>query len=152
MIPFPSVTDLAFRLQPISVHASTWLLDIAGLPVISSGAEIHLNDTVFTVGIVCSGIDTLVALVALAAVYAHILTGNIFRRISLVALAFPVAVAGNILRITSIILIAHFFNLKTATGWYHNLSSPVFFAVEFVVLVLVARAARCRINYGLFSR
>ncbi len=151
MIPFPFITDLAFRLQQVSVRWSSRLLEVAGLPVTSSGAEILLGNTTFTVGVVCSGINTLVALLALAAVYVHVLKGNAYHRIGIFLLAFPLAIGGNILRITSIIMVAHFASVQTATGWYHDISSPVFFLLEFVILILIARGMKSRINYDIFG-
>ena len=150
MIPFPFVTDLAFRLQQTSVDSSSRLLKITGLPVTSSGPQIFLNNATFTVGIVCSGINTLVALLALAAVYVYVLAGNTYKRIGLFILAFPLAIAGNVLRITSIIIVAYFLSVQDATGWYHDFSSPLFFFIEFLILILVGRIMKCRINYEMF--
>jgi exosortase len=147
MIPAPFVPDIAYRLQEISVLCSSWLLKSFGLPIISSGPEISLENNVFTIGLPCSGINTFIALLALAAVYGYILTGPLLRRVILFIVAFPVAVAANILRITSVITVAYYFSVQTATGWYHDLSSPIFFVIAFLVLVLIGRGMKCRINY-----
>lgn len=152
MIPLPFISNVAYRLQEISIYSSSRLLDALGLPVASAGSEIYLENTPFIIGLPCSGINTFVALLALAAVYAYILTGSIYRRLSLFILAFPMAIVANILRITTIIMVAYYFSIETATGWYHNLSSPLFFAVAFLVLVLVGRIMKCRINYELLRR
>jgi exosortase len=151
MIPAPFVQTVAYRLQEISVISSSWLLDVLGLPITSSGPEIYLKGTTFTIGLPCSGINTLVALLALSAVYAYILTGSNIKRTSIFILSFPIAILANILRITTIIMVAYFANVETAVGWYHDLSSPLFFALSFLALVLISRIFKCRINYSIFG-
>jgi exosortase len=152
MVPFIFIQDLAFSLQYISVHWAAWTVGAAGLPIQTTGTEIYLKDMVFTVGIVCSGINTLVALMALAAVYTYILKGNKYGRTGLFILAFPIAVGANILRIASIIMVAYYADVQTATGWYHDLSSPLFFFIAFLVLALIGWALRFRINYEAFGK
>jgi exosortase len=152
MIPAPFVQEIAYRLQEISVVSSSWLLEVLGLPITSSGPEIFLKGTTFTIGLPCSGINTLVALLALSAVYVYILDGAIIKRASLFILSFPIAILANVLRITTIIMVAYFANVETAVGWYHDISSPLFFAISFLVLILVARILRCKINYDAFRR
>jgi exosortase len=151
MIPAPFVQDIAYRLQEISVVSSAWLLEVLGLPITSTGPEIFLKTTTFTIGLPCSGINTLVALLALSAVYAYILTGSGIKRASIFILAFPIAILANILRITTIIMVAYFANVETAVGWYHDLSSPLFFAISFLILILIARVLKCRLNYSIFG-
>jgi exosortase len=147
MIPLPFVQNLAYDLQEISVVSSSWLLETLRLPITSSGPEIYLKTTTFTIGLPCSGINTLVALLALSAVYAYILTGSVIRRTSIFILSFPIAIMANILRISSIIIVAYFASVDTAVGWYHDISSPLFFAIAFLILVLISRLFKCRLNY-----
>jgi exosortase len=152
MLPAPFVQEIAYRLQEISVVSSSWLLETLRFPITSSGPEIYLKGTTFTIGLPCSGINTLVALMALSAVYAHILTGSYVKRVSLFILSFPIAILANILRITTIIIVAYFASVETAVGWYHDISSPLFFALSFLLLILIARILKCRINYDIFRR
>jgi exosortase len=147
MIPLPFVQNIAYTLQEISVVSSSWLLETMRLPITSSGPEIYLKSTTFTIGLPCSGINTLVALLALSAVYAYMLTGGFIRRTSLFIISFPIAILANILRITSIIIVAYYASVDTAVGWYHDISSPLFFAIAFLILVLISRLFKCRLNY-----
>jgi exosortase len=152
LVPAPFIPELAYRLQEISAFSSSRLLQVLGFPITSTGAEIYLETTVFTVGIPCSGINSLVALLALAAVYTFILMGSLSRRIGLFVLAFPIAIVANILRIVSIIAVAYFINVQTAAGWYHDISSPIFFILAFLAVVLAGRLMKCKINYGLLRK
>jgi exosortase len=147
MVPFPFVQELGFSLQGVSVESSAWLLRQFGMSVMVVGRELHVNDLVFTIGLPCSGINTLVALLALAAVYTHLLTGPLAKRAVLFVLAFPIAVAANILRVASIVLIANFADVDVATGVYHDISSPLFFILAFGFLVLIGRVLKCKLSF-----
>jgi exosortase len=151
LVPFRFIEDLAYSLQGISVHWAAWVTKILGLPIITTGAEIHMGNITFTVGIVCSGINTLVALMALSAVYVYILKGSPAKRWGLFIIAIPIAIGANILRIASIIVVAYFVDVNTATGWYHDISSPLFFFLAFGILILIGRLMRLKINYNIFG-
>jgi exosortase len=146
MIPMPFIQEIGFNLQTISVHSSAWLLRVFGLPVTTVGPDIHLSDTVFTIGLPCSGINTLIALLALAAVYTYVLVGPIYKRVILFVIAFPMAIAANILRISSLILVANYRGVEAATGFFHDISSPLFFIVAFLCLIMLGRILRCRLR------
>ncbi len=146
MVPFKFLSDLAYNLQYMAVNWSAGITEILGLPITTTGTEIHLGKITFTVGIVCSGINSLIALLALSAVYAHILKGQAIKRFGLFAVSFPIAIVMNVLRIVSVILLVYFTNLDTGMGW-HDISSPIFFFAGFMLLVLVGRLLKFRINY-----
>jgi len=146
MIPFPFVEDLGFQLQSISLHSSAWILSGFGLPISTSGAEIHLGENTFTVGLQCSGINSLVALGTLAAVYAFLLRGATYKRVTLFFLSFPIAILANIFRIVSIILVANYRGVAIATGFYHDISSVIFFMFAFLFLLLLGRLWGCRLT------
>jgi EpsI family protein len=55
-------------------------------------------------------------------------------RVGLFAATIPVALVANTLRITSIIVVAEFWGVKTATGAYHEDSGPVVFALAFLMM------------------
>lgn len=151
MIPFPFIQDVGFSLQTISVRSSSWLLQNIGLPVITEGSQIHLQDTVFTIGLPCSGINMLVALLALAAVYTYLLEGSLFKRVLLFSTSLPIAILFNILRISFIVVIAYYFNVESATGLLHDLSSPLFFLLAFLFLALLGRILGCRLSFATYG-
>ena len=148
MIPFPYYSDIGFRLQNVSIHSCTWLLHALGFPITTIGSEITLGDTSFSIGLPCSGLNTLVALVALAAVFAYLLNGPAYKRVILFVLSVPLALLANALRIVSIILVGYYYNVEFAAGFYHDISSPLFFLFAFVCLIVIARIAGCRLRIG----
>jgi exosortase len=152
MIPFGFIQDLAYNLEYISVQWSSSIIALLALPVTTFGANVYIGNMTFTVGLVCSGINTLVALLALCAFYVYILKGSVYKRLGIFAISIPLAIGANILRIVSIILVAYFYNVDTATGWYHDVSSPIFFFLAFGILILIAWATRCTLNYDFLAK
>jgi exosortase len=152
MVPLPFMPYLAFQLQVVSLHLSSCLLQVIGLPISVSGQEIFLGDLTFTIGAPCSGINSLLALVTLSSFYAYVLVGPFYRRLCLVVLAVPLAIACNVARISSVIAIAYHANVETAMNWFHTLSSPLLFVLEVSVLILLAWIMKCRINPRFLGR
>jgi len=146
MIPPPFIQEMGYFLQTVSITSSGGLLRLLGLPITTVGPEIHLKDINFTVGLPCSGINTVIALLALAAVYSYMLMGPVYKRAALFVIAFPAAILANILRITSIILVANYRSVEAATGLYHDVSSPLFFFLAFLLLILLGRILGCRLR------
>jgi exosortase len=145
MIPMPFIGEMAFDLQNICVHSSGWLLRVLGLPITISGCVIVLDDMTFTVGLPCSGMNTLIALLAFTAVYAYLLAGHPIKRIVLFLCSIPIAILANIVRISSIILVARFYSQDFALGFYHDVSNLLVFLLAFVLLFLIGRIMGCRL-------
>src|SRR5207244_33812 len=70
----------------------------AGAPAVLQGSTIHLASTSVLVDDVCSGLRTLIALCVLAAVFAY-LEPRRARAALMIALAVPIAVLANLVRI-----------------------------------------------------
>jgi exosortase len=145
MIPPPFLNEFGYHLQSFSAHHSASLVGAIGIPVTTLGAEIGLEDSTFVVGLPCSGLNTFISLLALAAIFVYLLTGPFYKKAILLALAFPIAILANVLRIASLLLIADHFGAKAATGFFHGFSSLLFFLIAFLCLVVLARLLKCSI-------
>lgn len=73
----------------------------------------------YEVAAACGGLRSLTATLALASIYAFITFRGNGRRLLMIASAFPLAVAGNILRLTTIIVAAEVFGQETG-NWVHD--------------------------------
>ena len=92
-----------------------------GISLIQKGTLIlDAQDTFrYEVAAACGGLRSLTATLALASVYAFITLRGGWQRLVMIASAFPLAVAGNVLRLTLIILAAEGFGQK-AGNWVHD--------------------------------
>lgn len=145
-IPMPFIDEITFHLQDISIHWTGWLLKVSGMPIAISGNLIILDDAVMSIGLACSGLNTLMALLAFAALYAYLLAGPSSRRVFLLLCSIPIAILANVLRIASVVLVAHFYDVDFATGFYHDyIASLLAFLLAVLFIALIGKLLALRL-------
>lgn len=148
MIPLPVLDSITVPLQLASTSGSASIVQAFGLPVITTGTEIQLTGSTFIIGATCSGMSTLISLLALTALFAYLLKGHYLKRTVLFLLVFPIAVAANVLRITLLLFVAHTWGSEAALGSFHSLSSPIVFLLAILSLFLLSRVSGCSLREG----
>ena len=138
-VPIPAVIRnvIAFPLQLFAAQTATFCLSAAGVPVMREGNVIVLAQTTLEVADACSGIRSLQALLALAAVFGYLSQRKTWKRLALLASAVPIAIAANAFRVSGTGFLAHFFGLEAAQGFYHSLAGYLMFGVAFVGMLTV---------------
>ena len=147
-IPLPAelLDLLGYQLQALSARYPTALLALLGIPVTRVGAEIHLADAAFTIGLPCSGMNSLIALLALAVLFIYLLQCSWYRKLALLCSAVPIAIFANITRVTALLLIAYRYGAEAATGFYHTLFSPLLFIIAFICLIALSILTGCKVR------
>jgi exosortase len=84
----------------------------------------------------CSGIRSLMSLVALAIAYGYFAEKRLWVRITLVMLMLPIAVASNALRVVGTGLLTYFFGPRSAEGFFHAFSGWVVFLAALMLMLL----------------
>lgn len=137
MIPIPSIIyrNLSFELQILSSKLSVGFMQLFGLPVHREGNVIDLSYTQLEVAEACSGITSLVSLVTLAYIFAYIARRNVWARAILIVSAIPIAVFTNAFRIGGTGMLAHFWSVKAAEGFFHSFAGWLVFMVAFAILL-----------------
>ncbi len=139
MIPFPFVDIVAPPAQTISAFSSATLANLVGIPVHRDGFVLHLSAGTFEVGLPCSGLRSIISLFTIATIYAFILEGGLLMKFSILVSSIPLALAGNTLRITSVLVIANSYGEEAAMNYFHDFSSLLLFSVALSGLFLVGR-------------
>lgn len=136
MLVFPPfiVTRLSYALKEITVRASTQAATILGVVLQRNGMSLILPEGTLRIENPCSGLRSLVALLATGAVFAHLQPGGAWRRLVVFVAAVPIAMIGNAVRITAVILVAHYAGIRRATGAFHDWTGYLLFAVALVGL------------------
>jgi exosortase len=149
-IPLPLVIleKLTFVLQSFSAHYSASIIELLGIPVERIGAEIHLQNAAFTIGLPCSGMNTLISLLAMAAILIYILRCSVCKKAILFCAAVPIAIGANIFRIISILLVANAYGAEAAMKFFHNFSSILLFLVALFCLLIVGKVSGCKFSFG----
>jgi exosortase len=144
LAPLPPLVhqSLALFMQQLVAAVSTVTLDIFGVPIYRSGYIIHLpHDYVMTVGEACSGLRSMIAILALAVALGFMANGPLWYRWTLGLLALPVAGLTNCLRVVLTGVILMNFGPQWADGVMHTM--------EGMVMVVLAAAIMLGISYGL---
>jgi exosortase len=143
-VPLPVVDLLSTPLQGLTVRVSTALARTVGIPATNEGSRVILSTCDLDVGAPCSGLYSLVALLALAALMAHILEGRGWARVALVVLAVPVALLANATRVFALLVVAERWGAEVALGLWHDWSGLAFFGLAVLLLTLLGGWLGCR--------
>jgi exosortase len=137
MVPLPAIilNMITFPLQLLAAKFSTGSLQLVGLPVYREGNIIFLPHTTLEIVEACSGIRSLVSLLALAVVFAYVTQRQIGKRWVLAVSAVPIALVANAFRIWGTGVLAFLYGTKVAEGFYHTFAGWLVFVVAFVLLL-----------------
>ncbi len=139
MIPLPFIYLITSPAQMISVLATVNLANFIGIPAVRDGLIITIPAGAFEVGVECSGINSLISLFMIGIIFAYLLEGSNFMKAAILISTIPLALAGNILRITSILVVASKYGQEAAINYFHDFSSLLLFSVSLIGLFLVGR-------------
>jgi exosortase len=141
MIPIPAIifNQLAFPLQILASRFGESVLVLFQVPVLREGNVITLANTTLEVAEACSGIRSLISLLALAIVYGYFLDSRVWVRLALVLAAIPVAIVANGVRVAGTGMAAHYMGPAAAEGFFHTFSGWLVFVVAFLLLFAVHR-------------
>ena len=144
MIPLPAILFYAVTLplQGLAAQNSVWALDLLGVPVLRDGNVIQLSQISLGVAEACSGIRSLISLLALAVAWAYLTLPGTWPMILLVASAVPITIVANAGRVVGTALIAQWLGVKYALGFFHTFSGWLIFLLAFVCLLGVHRLIR----------
>lgn len=137
-VPVGTMADaLTFPLRVLVTHISVGFSQgILGIDVVKDGTRIlGLQGFNYDVAPACSGIRSLTVLVALTTIYGFTTFKASWRRVLMMGLALPLAVVGNVVRITGVIIIAEAFGHDAGLK-FHDWAGFVTFGLA-VVCVLV---------------
>jgi exosortase len=142
LIPPPGwfIDQFTAPLKQFVSWASMSSLSAVGIPVAREGVTIYVAAYRLLVEDACSGLNSLVGLIAVSLLYIYLLRGSNVRYAALlVAATIPIAVLGNILRIMTLILLTYFFGDEVAQGFLHQAAGMFLFAVDLLLVFALDR-------------
>ena len=137
MVPLPYIVydSVAFPLKLFVTRASIWFLKLAGVVVMREGNIILLPATTLEVADACSGVRSLISLLALAVAYSCFIRLTTAKRCLLVLAAIPIAVCANAFRVIGTGFLAQYFGARAAEGFFHEFAGLAVFVVAIALLV-----------------
>jgi exosortase len=158
-LPIPVIVfnKIAFPLQLFASRCAVWSMAVLGIPVLRQGNVIELKplnsfDTKkLEVVEACSGIRSLMTLITLAVVFAYfthprskdpqprtfmqwIKSYGFWRSTIIVVSAVPIAILTNALRVSGTGVLAHYYGVQVADGFFHSFSGWAIYVVAFLML------------------
>jgi exosortase len=139
MLTFPPfvMNRLSFALKDVAVRIAAHASEALGVTLQRSGMTLWLAGGALEIENPCSGLRSLLAMLATGALLASLLPSGWRRRALLVLMSVPMAIAGNALRITLLVLMAHYVGVKQALGTFHDLSGYLTYGLSLAGLMAV---------------
>ena len=130
----PMGENLIPWLQDVTASITVFLLGINGIPVFRDGLYLQTPTGLFEVAVACSGIRYLIASFAVGTLFAFLSYRSFKKQLlfSIFALLLPIIANG--IRAYIIVAIAHYSDMKYATGADHLVYGWVFFG--FVIMLM----------------
>lgn len=138
MIPLGAIEQMTFRLQFLIIAVVKVLGGLFGIPLYSIGTSLSpvSGNWGFDIAEGCSGIRSLIAMIMITAIYAHLCEPVFWKKLTLLCFSILFAILGNAARIFTIVLIAKLGFPRFAGGLYHDWSSQlIFFPVALLSMV-----------------
>ena len=138
-LPLHTYLDLVtIHLRLLAVSVAHGVLQGCGVEIVREGTMLLSPTGAFSIDVAdpCSGMRSLFAMMALTVGYSYFTQPTWIRRGLLFALAIPIAVAGNVVRVISIVAVAALCSSDFATGFYHDYSGYVVFLVAVFLMVV----------------
>ncbi|MCA9408114.1 MAG: exosortase [Candidatus Omnitrophica bacterium] len=141
MIPIPlvAIATISFKLKILAAEIATVVLNNMRIPALREGSVIRMRDAYVIVDDVCSGLRSLIALTALGSVFAYWMKDKAYKRILLFLSTIPIAIITNVCRVILLCCISEIWGPKYATGFIHDLSGFMVFALAFILLFVVGK-------------
>jgi len=129
MIPVPAIIlyAITFPLQILASKLALGLLDLLQVPAVREGNVLYLAN--FTAGVAeaCSGIRSLISMLAFAVLIGHLLSMSLRSRWMLEIAAVTIALGMNAARVAGTGLVGNYFGTRWAEGFFHTFSGWLLF-------------------------
>ena len=149
MLPLPFILydAVAFPLKLMVTDYSVAALKLFGIPVLRDGNIIELTNITLEVADACSGIRSIVSLLALSTAFAYFTQEGLLKRLILVSLAIPIAIIANAIRVIGTGFLASKIGAAAAQGFFHEFAGLVIFGIAIVMLIAAAYVLK-KISFG----
>jgi exosortase len=133
--PGSELVKLTAPLKQFVSQVSTQWLAACGVPVAHLGVTIFVAQYQLLVEDACSGMNSIIGIFAITLLYIYLSRGSSWRySVILVSFAIPIAIAANILRIMTLILLTYNFGDRVAQGFLHYTTGFFLFALSLILV------------------
>lgn len=140
VVPPPSwlMDNLTAPLKTFVSFSATAILQACGLPIIREGVTLLVAQYQLLVEDACSGMNSLIGLIAISLFYIYLLRNASWRYSAfLVCMVIPIAIIANIFRIIVLVLLTYFFGDGVAQSFLHMAAGLFLFASSLALVFLI---------------
>lgn len=144
MVPLPYVIydAVAFPLKLLIAKYSVLILKAVGIAVWREGNIISFPNLELEVADACSGVRSLLSLLALGVAFAVFSQKGIVKKLVLVLSAIPVAIFANGARVVATGILAQYMGESAAQGFFHEFAGMAVFALAVAMLIGIGMLLR----------
>lgn len=141
MVPFwgSAIANLSNALKALSSITTHGIIYLLGYPIFRDGVVLYMSKGTLEIADPCSGIRSLMALLALGTVIAYYSNTHLIKKVIIVLLAIPIAFIGNTLRVVFFAVVLENKGVIITEGPLHTISGMVVFAFALAVLILSSK-------------
>jgi exosortase len=138
MIPIPVIifNQIAFPLQLLASRLASAWLELLRVPILRDGNVLVMSNYSLEVLEACSGIRSLMTLIALAVAYGYLSESRLSLRYILALMMIPIAIVTNAIRIVAAGMLAHGYGPAAAEGFLHGFSGWFIFVSALALMFL----------------
>ena len=144
MVPLPGVTLIAisFHMKLFAASLATWILKLVGIPAVQAGSTIQVPGVSVIVDDTCSGLRSLVSLIALSMLWTSLMppSSKRWHKLTVVAASIPIALAANMTRIIVLVLLSAIYGPQIADSFIHYGSGIVVFGIAVAALAWLSKS------------
>ena len=140
-LPLAIITAISFPMKLVAAKAGVTIVSFLGVSVLREGFNISTSAGSLVIGNPCSGLRSLISFLALGAFFAYLTNTSNVKKFVLFALAIPVAILSNMVRVPILILISYYWGLEAASpdSFLHDASGFLVFVIGFIMLFSISR-------------
>lgn len=149
VIPLPNwlLHPVTGPLQNLVSWAAAGVVSAAGYPVARQGVALFVGPYQLLVEDACSGLNSLIGLIAISLFYIYIIHRGSWRyALTLVLFIIPIAIFVNMIRVTVIMLICYHLGDAAAQGIMHATTGMVLFVFSLTLIFLIDKLLSNRVR------
>lgn len=137
LLPVPgwALDQFTAPLKLLVSAMSAGVVEPLGIPITREGVTMTVGAYELLVEDACSGLNSLIGLIAITLFYIYLLRNASWRySLFLVALIIPIAILANTLRIVTLILLTYYFGDAVGQGFLHVTAGLFLFAISLLLM------------------
>lgn len=127
-IPLALTAQLHLVLRHVATFFTARIVALLGVPVYVDGTTLHMSNGAIEIADACSGFSTLYAAVATAVLCAYA-APSWKRRVLVLVLAAPIAIAANVLRVVLLVFMVRLQGFEVLHTWQHPATGVLTFVL-----------------------